>query len=263
MSERAHQVARQAGPLPDADSAGAGPGSTPDWVRQATVDAMQHHRCDHYTRRPGLAALCQKVAEMLAGRGIDVDPDTGVLITGSRQEARFVSLRSLAPGKTVFVPGPVPPTYGAAIDFGGATAHPIDPHGDLPVTSRGLLVIPTPHHVSGRTLDPATFERLAGWAMAADMILVADHTEAGPMTSETSLRAVAALPEMAPRTVILGSFATPGLSAWQVSWVAGPANLVTTVRDMKQAMTICTPAPGQYAALAGFQDRDPKSGQGE
>jgi aspartate/methionine/tyrosine aminotransferase len=29
--------------------------------------------------------------------------------------------------------------------------------------------------------------------------------------------------------------------------------LVVKVRNLKQAMTICSPAPGQYAALAGLQ----------
>jgi aminotransferase len=58
---------------------------------------------------------------------------------------------------------------------------------------------------------------------------------------------------MAERTLTLGSFADlPGLNGWQVSWFAGPTPLVTQVRDLKQAMTICSPAPGQYAALAAL-----------
>ena len=32
--------------------------STPPNVRDAVIDAMQQHLCDHYTRRPGIAPLC-------------------------------------------------------------------------------------------------------------------------------------------------------------------------------------------------------------
>ena len=228
-------------------------GSTPERVRQAIIQAMDQHLCDHYTRRPGLAALCQRVAEHLAERGIDVDPSAGVIITGSLQEARFVALRSLAPGKTAYVPRPAPAIYRAGIEFAGATMQAVDPDQALPPASGGLLIVPVPHPATRRLLEPAALDRLAAWAVASDLSVVADETLAPGLAPDPALPNLATWPDMASRTVILGSFATPGLAAWQVSWVAGPGPLVTIVRDMKQAMTICTPAPSQYAALAGFE----------
>ena len=58
----------------------------------------------------------------------------------------------------------------------------------------------------------------------------------------------------AEQLLILGGFGQDaGLDAWNVAWFAGAKPLVATVRTLKQAMTICTPAPGQYAALAIFE----------
>jgi aminotransferase len=218
---------------------------------------MDLHQCDHYTRRPGLAALCQRVAQRLAERGIAADPTSGVIITGSVQEARFVALRSLAPGKTVYVPQPAPATYRPGIEFAGAMVQPFDPDQTLPSASGDLLIVPNPHPATGQLVEPAALHRLAAWAAASNMTIVADETLAPLLAPD-----LPTWPELASRTVILGSFATPGLAAWQVSWIAGSVSLVTTVRDMKQAMTICTPAPSQYAALAGLADLLGPSGVG-
>jgi N-succinyldiaminopimelate aminotransferase len=193
------------------------------------------------------------VAKLLAGRGIDVDPASGVLITGSVQEARFVALRSLSESNRVYVPQPAPATYFAGIDFAGATTHEFDLNGPLPAASGGLLIVPDPHQAGGKSIEQTALEGLAAWAVHNELTVIADETLARHFPSAPPDQSLATMPGMASRTVILGSFATPGLAAWQVSWVAGPAELVTTVRDMKQAMTICTPAPGQYAALAGFE----------
>ncbi len=238
-------------------------GATPDSVRQATVATMERHQCDHYTRRPGLAALCQRVAGLLAERGIDVDAGSGVIISGSIEEARFVTLRALAEDKTVYLPQAVPATpYAAGIDFAGATLEAIDPDGELPSVSGGLLIVPDPSPATGRPMAEAVLQRLAAWAAAGDLVVVVDATLASPLAPDAALPTLAAWPETASRTVILGSFPTPGLAAWQVSWVAGPSSLVTAVRDMKQAMTICTPAPGQYAALAGLAGPAGSIGEG-
>lgn len=244
----------------------AGPvaGATPEGVRQATVEAMERHQCDHYTRRPGLAALCQRVAGLLAARGVDVDGGSGVIITGSVQEARFVTLRALAEDKTVYLPLAVPATpYAAGIDFAGARLEAIAADGDLPAVAGGLLIVPDPDPATGRPMAGATLQRLAAWAAAGDLVVVVDATLASPLAPDAAPLSLAAWPETASRTVVLGSFATPGLAAWQVSWVAGPASLVTAVRDMKQAMTICTPAPGQYAALAGLAEPAGPTGRDE
>jgi aspartate/methionine/tyrosine aminotransferase len=70
---------------------------------------------------------------------------------------------------------------------------------------------------------------------------------------------VASLPQMAARTLTLGGFAgAPGLAAWQISWLAGPKPLLGPARDLKQAITICTTAPSQYAALAALAEHAAK-----
>jgi aspartate/methionine/tyrosine aminotransferase len=228
-------------------------GITPDAVRDATIDALNKHLGDHYARRPGIAPLCRAVADKLAEADIAVDADKDVVIAGGPQEARFVALRALAAGKTVFVPQPAPvDSYRAAVDFAGGTLTWFDPASALPDTNGGLLVLPNPNPATGQVIDHATLAHLAQWAVAADLSVIADETAAPLLRPDVALTHMATLPGMAERTLTLGSFAAiPGMGAWQVAWFAGARSLVTPVRDLKQAMTICSPAASQYAALAG------------
>jgi aspartate/methionine/tyrosine aminotransferase len=172
--------------------------------------------------------------------------ENDVVISGSIQEARYVALRSLAAGKTVFVLAPDAAPYAAALQFAGATTVVLRDSKELPTGAKGLLLIaPDAAHIF-------ELQRLAEWAETHDLAVVADETSAPP----DDYTPFAALAGMAQRTLTLGSFAAaPGLAAWQVSWFAGPKSLLTPVRDLKQSITICTSAPSQYAALAATKEQ--------
>jgi aminotransferase len=88
----------------------------------------------------------------------------------------------------------------------------------------------------------------------ANLTVIVDAIDVDLFGENSPEHPFASLPGMAERTLTLGSFANlTGLDAWQVAWFAGAKPLVVKVRNLKQAMTICSPAPGQYAALAGLQ----------
>lgn len=233
-------------------------GSTPETVRKATVASLERHLADHYTRRTGVAPLCRAVADYLARFDANVDPETGVIITGGIPETRFVTLRALAAGKTIYLPRPAPlPVYAPAAHLAGAELRFFDPAGELPASSGDLMVIPNPNPATGQLYPAEMLRRLAAAAQAGGLTVIADETAAPLLRPGLAFTPLAALPEAADRTLTLGSFAnTPGLAAWQVAWFAGPATLVSTAGQLKQAMTICSPAASQYAALAAFAQPD-------
>lgn len=253
LSQKTAARAKVVAAAPAVPAPGGSGGSTSAAVRSATADAVDRHQCDHYSRRPGIAPLCQAVAAHLTALGVPAQ-ENDVVISGSSQEARYVALRSLAVGKTVYVSASDPQVYAAALQFAGATVVILADGEELPDVAGGLLVVghghvgvPPDPHVGVR----ATPEKLAAWAAAHDLSVVADETGA-PLDDYVPF---ASLPGMASRTLTLGSFdGAPGLGAWQVSWFAGPKPLLTPVRDLKQSITICTSAPSQYAALAALKE---------
>ena len=230
-------------------------GSTSESIRTAVMKDIAKHRCDHYTRRPGIAPLCRAIADGLAQNGVDVDANNGVIVAGNPSEARYVAARTLGVDHPVFLLGPATEDFLAGLSFAGADVEVIDPTGPFPPTENGLLIVANPNPATGQMVDAGTLDRLVNWVEETDSLVIADEIGAPLLSPDLSFQHFAALPGMAERTLTLGSFADlPGLNGWQVSWFAGPTPLATKVRDLKQAMTICSPAPGQYAALAGLDE---------
>lgn len=250
-AQRAHTL-----PTPDSSSAAiidlSGEfvtSATTSALRAQTVHAIEHHLCDHYTRRPGIVTLCRTVASSLSAAGVPLDENL-VTICGGVAEARFVAVRSLATRKDVYLPSPAPAVYHAGLEFAEGRVHIIDLGGRLPKASSGLLIASNPNPVTGQVIKPDSLHRLAAWAIAADLEVIADES-AGPIRPDALFVRLASLPGMAERTVTIGSFSkSPGLGAWHVSWIAGAKRVLTSVRDLKQSITICTAAASQYAALA-------------
>ncbi len=217
--------------------------STGPAVRAAVAGAMAAHRCDHYTRRPGIAPLCQRVAAALAGAGITVDPDEGVVIAGGARETRFVALRTLAEGGRVYVPAGRVDAYRPAAMLAGATLTEYrdqEPFAAAP----GVWIWHPQSPIAVHEIDPAA-------------VIIADTLE----TPEFVPAALSPFADFGPglaQLLVLGDFGEEaGLEAWNVTWFASPGPLAVKVRTLKQAMTICTPAPGQYAALAVLEGAQP------
>jgi aspartate/methionine/tyrosine aminotransferase len=229
-------------------------GATTDRVQADTIAAIGQHLADHYTRRPGMLPLSQAVADLLAKDDVAVDVENGVIITGSVQEARFISLCAVATDKTVYLPRPLCVSdYTAATLFAHSQIEHFDPADSLPQSQESVVLLPNPNPATGQLYARETLERLARWAADCNLLVISDETLAPLCRSEFSITHLAALPGMVERTLTLGSFAgIPGLDAWLVSWIAGPKSLVAPARGLKLAITLCSAAASQHAALAGF-----------
>ena len=57
--------------------------------------------------------------------------------------------------------------------------------------------------------------------------------------------------ELGAKLVTIGSFSAGyGLAGWRVGWFSAPPETMKLFRELKQAMSICTTAVSQFAALA-------------
>ncbi len=231
-------------------------GTTPEPVRAGAVAALDKHLGDHYTRRPGLLPLCNAVAEILAADDMAIDAENGVLITGNIAEARFIAFSALAAGKVVYLPAPaLLADYSAAALGANASLQPFDPNGELPsLDPNGVLLFPNPNSATGRVYPLEIVQRVANWAMESNLITIADEALAPLVRPGVAFTRPASLPGMAERTLTLGSFrGIPGLVPWSVSWIAGPNELAAPARNLKLAISLCSPAVSQQAALAGIK----------
>jgi aspartate/methionine/tyrosine aminotransferase len=225
--------------------------ATPDSIRSATGAAVDAHQADHYTRRPGVAALCARVAERLGELGIATKLEH-VIITGGIAEARFLAIRAYGEGRAILLPPSAAlEDYPVLAQLSGATVQQCT-LDNLPAVPNALLVLPDPDPATGRCLTAAQVARISAWAVAQQALIVADMSLVGLLREPHTSTPIAADSAVAGQVIMIGGFNDlPGLDAWQVAWCAGPGALLGPALELKQAMTICSPAVSQYAALAG------------
>jgi len=249
-----------------------GPGVLPHDVIRAVVLSLDEGET-HYTTRSGLPALAQAVAHKLESeQGFTVDPATEVVISCGGQEGIFVALQVLTqPGTEVLVPALRPAFIDEAIRLAGGAAAPVPLLVDdgyvmtadqirkvmtadqirkaLGPKSR-VLLLRNPSDPTGAVIPAGEMARIANLAQKHDLTIIADESLDESLDGDVRHTSIVSFPEAAQRTVVVGSFSRlHALASWRVGYFAGARSLVTPVRNLRQAMTICTSAMSQYAAL--------------
>ena len=246
----------------------------PRSVAQAAADAILAG-ANQYPPGPGIPELRRAVAAHQARRyGVELDPDTQVLVTAGATEAIAATVLALVgPGDEVLTLEPFYDAYAAVIALAGAT----HTTAGLRATPEGfrldeaalaaafsdrtrLVLLNTPHNPTGAVLSRDELATVARLARAHDALVVTDEvyehlTLAGPDRRRPEHVPLASLPGMADRTLTISSAGkTFSFTGWKVGWVSGPAELVTAVRTVKQFLTYVNGAPFQPAVAFALSD---------
>jgi aminotransferase len=238
-------------------------------IREAAQRALDEG-ATHYTTRPGLDPLREAVAAKLRREnGIEVDPKLEVLITCGAQEAIFVALHVLLqPGDEALIPQPALRSHTEIVRLAGGVARPVptDPAGGFgidpaevarragPRARVVLLHSPSP---AGAVADESALRGLAELAVTRGLVVVSVETLERFVHDGAAHTSIASLPGMAERTVTINGFsAAYGMRGWRVGYMAGPRPLMAPMIQLKQALSICSPAVSQYAALAAITGPD-------
>lgn len=231
----------------------------PEHVLQAAKDALDRGET-HYTSRPGVPELRRALAARSTAEGFPATADTTVVTNGGA-EAIYIALQAvLSADSTAIVVEPVSPHVIEMITFIGAKIERISPSaGDRFVPSSGAieqsrsnaLVISSPSLISGLEIPTSDLERLIGAAVAQGMDVILDRSGV-PCLYQPQLAPFNA--ELGASVITIGSFSAGyGLHGWRVGFFTAPANWAAKLRGLKQAMSICTTAVSQFAALAALE----------
>jgi aspartate/methionine/tyrosine aminotransferase len=115
------------------------------------------------------------------------------------------------------------------------------------------IVLVSPSTPAGSVADDGRLRALAELATAAGLAVVSVETLEPFVYDGAVGRSIGSLPGMAERTVTINGFSEAyGLAGWRVGYMAGPESLLAPMTQLKQAMSICSPAVSQHAALAAL-----------
>ncbi|MET9954786.1 pyridoxal phosphate-dependent aminotransferase [Streptomyces sp. NPDC006339] len=232
----------------------------PEEIREAAVRALRDGRGNQYPPGPGVPELRTAVAaHQRRFYGLDVDPDTEVLVTAGATEAIAATLLALLePGDEVIAFEPYYDSYAACIAMAGGRRVPLtlrapDFRPDLDalrdaVTDRTrLLLLNSPHNPTGMVLTREELTAIAELAVERDLLVVTDEVYEHLVFDGEHVPLIS-LPGMRERTVSISSAGkTFSFTGWKVGWVTASAPLLSAVRSAKQFLTYVSSGPFQYA----------------
>ena len=243
--------------FPDTD----GPQELLDIARESIASGL-----NQYSPAIGMPVLRAAVAHhQRRFYGLEVDPDTEVLVTVGATEAIAASVLALVePGEEVVTFEPFYDSYAASIALAGGVRRTVPLHfPDLAVDEGALraafgpktraVLLNTPHNPTGKVFTREELELVAELAHEHDAIVISDEVYEHLSFDGLEHIPIATLPGMADRTLTIGSGGkTFSVTGWKVGWVHGTPELVGAVRAVKQFLTFVGSGPFQPAIAHGL-----------
>ena len=231
---------------------------------EAAVAALRTG-ANQYAPLSGVPALRDAVrSHQRAHYGLEPED---VLITFGATEAIAAALLGLTnPGDEVVLFEPYYDSYGACVAFSGAykrvvTLRPPGFRLDAEAlraaveASRGrarVLLWNSPHNPTGRVFAREELQAVAEICIDHDLVCVTDEVYEHLVFDGRHVP-LATLPGMGERTLTISSIGKSySFTGWKIGWCSGPAELVRSVRAVKQYLTFAGGTPLQHAAAAAL-----------
>ncbi len=110
------------------------------------------------------------------------------------------------------------------------------------------IVLNSPNNPTGCVLDAESLDAVAALAERRDLVVVCDDVYADLVFDEGFERFACRHPELADRTVVVGSFSKPwAMTGWRMGWAAAHGELAAAIAKAHQFLVSCSPAFVQRA----------------
>lgn len=217
----------------------------------------------------------QNFREALAAKqkhfsGMDVDPNTEIVITCGSTEAMMASMMSVCnPGDKVVVFSPFYENYGADAILSGATPIyvPLVPPTfsfDTNVLEDAIkqpgvkaLILCNPSNPCGKVFTYDELKTIADLAINYDIFVITDEVYEHILYEPHKHTYMATLPGMRERTIICSSLSkTYSITGWRLGYVIANPEVIDRVKKVHDFLTVGAAAPLMEAALVGLQFGD-------
>jgi aminotransferase len=240
---------------------------TPENILQAGVRSLNSGET-HYTSNAGRLELRQALSAHLDRLyGVTYNPETEFVVSVGVSEALYLTMTALLnPGDEVIVPTPCFVAYQAEVALAGGVAvevaclaedgFQLRPEAiQSAITPRTKAVlIGFPNNPTGVVADRATLLELARIAAAHDLVVISDELY-DQLVYGVPHVCFPSLPEMWPRTVLLGGFSKNyAMTGWRIGFAAAPADILKGLLRVHQYTIMSAPTMAQDAALEALRD---------
>lgn len=242
---------------------------TPPNIQEAALRAMRDGKTG-YCPNGGVPALREALAaEVARTHHMQLAADNVAIQPGGKPVIEKFLLTLMNPGDEILYPNPGFPIYESQIEFYGGVAVP---YGFVPGADNFLLdfeaiersitprtraiIFNNQHNPTGAVSSRQEIEALAELCLKHDLYVLSDEAYWDIRYGGESL-SIAALPDMAERTVILYTFSKKfAMTGWRLGGAIGPKEIIAVIATLNVNQESCTNHFVQYAgieALTGDQ----------
>ncbi|MEZ4572768.1 MAG: aminotransferase class I/II-fold pyridoxal phosphate-dependent enzyme [Thermomicrobiales bacterium] len=116
-----------------------------------------------------------------------------------------------------------------------------------------IIVIASPDNPTGGVASREDIKAVADLARERDLIVITDEIYHPFVYDDAEHYSILREPEMKHRTLLIDGFSKAyAMTGWRVGYLAGPADFMRSIIEVKHALSICAPAVSQAAALAAI-----------
>lgn len=230
-----------------------------DDIRASFEHVLAHHarRALQYGATPGEPEMRDAAAQQVS-RHLPTRPEHIQITSGSQEGIYLAAQAMLSPGDVVLVEEP---TYLAAVQafmLNGArmVGVPSDDEGILPealeaaveqYAPRFLYLIPTFANPSGKAMPLTRRQEVADVLLRTGLVLVEDDPYSALRFEGEAAPPIAALPGLAPQTVLLNSMSKVMAPGLRIGWMRAEGPVLQVLGIAKSAVTLQSPALNQLA----------------
>jgi len=248
--------------------AGAPDFDTPDYIKDAAVDALKAGKTK-YTAAAGIIELRTAIADKLEKEnGLKYTPDQIIVNIGGKHSVYESMQAVLDPGDEVILPTPYWVTYPEAIKLAcavpkivqtdRANGYKITPQQlkDALTEKTAMLLINSPNNPGGFTYTPHELKAIAQVLEGTNVYVLSDEIYEKLIYGDTKFVSFASLSEDAyNRTLTLNGFSKAfSMTGWRLGYTAGPLEVIKAMGRLQSHMTSNPVTFAQYAAIAALGD---------
>ncbi|MEM7401100.1 MAG: aminotransferase class I/II-fold pyridoxal phosphate-dependent enzyme [Pseudomonadota bacterium] len=241
--------------------------STPQPIIDAGIEALKSG-ITHYTPTLGLPALREAIANFyLEEYSVSVEPEQIIITPGSATALQLVMNLMISAGDQVVIPDPAyPSTHNLVRLLSGSVLHiPVSEDTQWQLTVERLeenwndainaVLVASPSNPTGTILEDEQLKKITDFCVEKNVFLLVDEIYHGLVYQQAPMTAAG----LNDHTFVINSFSKfYGMTGWRVGWIVSPKTYLKDLNKLAQHTFLAAPTPGQYAALAAFENETHK-----
>ncbi|WP_163989154.1 pyridoxal phosphate-dependent aminotransferase [Pyxidicoccus caerfyrddinensis] len=238
---------------------------TPDYVKQAAVDAIRAG-FTKYTATNGIPELREAICRKLErDNGLRYTPEQVLVTSGGKQALYNFCQAALDEGDEVIIFAPYWVSYPDMVRLAGATPVIVptreeDGFAPDPDAIRRALtprtravIINSPGNPTGAVYSRAALQGIADVLRPHDCFIISDDIYEKLLYTDERLGISDVAPDLVPRLVVTNALSkSHAMTGWRMGYVAGPRPLVAAMQLVQDQSTSNASSIGQKAALAAL-----------